>query len=109
MDAQQHWRLNGVTQPQVNGCIDLDLNFSSCTNLLPIHRLNLAVGQAGVVMAAWLHFPEFQLEALPQIYRRLNGTTYRYESAEGKFVKDLQVDAEGFVRNYPGVWEEAFS
>jgi uncharacterized protein len=99
------WRLNGVEQPGVAGCIDLDLNFSPSTNLLPIRRLNLAVGEEAPVRAAWLRFPGFHLEPLEQIYRRIDAATYRYESAGGSFVTDLAVDEEGFVTRYPGFWQ----
>ena len=67
--------------PAVAGCVDLDLNFSPSTNLLPIRRLNLSVGQEAAVRAAWLRFPSFILEPLEQLYRRVDATTYRYESA----------------------------
>lgn len=97
-----HWQLNSVEQAEVAGCIDLDLNFSPSTNLVAIRRLGLAVGQAAEVKAAWLRFPSFELEPLPQVYRRLDKSTYRYESAGGQFVADLQVNVAGFVTNYPG-------
>lgn len=87
------------------GCVDLDLNFSPSTNLLPIRRLELAVGQRTEVKAAWLRFPSFTLEPLDQLYRRIDAAVYRYESAGGKFVRDLQVDAAGFVTHYPGFWQ----
>ena len=99
------WRLNGAECPQVEGCIDLDLNFSPSTNLLPIRRLGLAVGQEAPVQAAWLRFPSFALEPLEQVYRRLDTKTYRYENAGGRFVRDLAVDDAGFVTLYPGLWE----
>ncbi len=104
-DSEAHWWLNEVEQPQVMGCIDLDLNFSPSTNLLPIRRLDLAIGEAADVTAAWLRFPSFQLELLPQQYRRLDATTYRYESAGGQFVADLKVNRAGFVVDYPGLWK----
>ncbi len=100
-----HWWLNGLEYPAVAGCIDLDLNFSPSTNLLPIRRLGLAIGQAAQINAAWLRFPSFELELLPQVYRRLDQTIYRYESAGSQFVADLQVDPVGFVMNYPGLWQ----
>src|SRR5204863_4784858 len=34
VDAFQGWEVNGVAKPAVDGCIDLDLNFSPSTNLL---------------------------------------------------------------------------
>ena len=77
-DADRRWRLNGVECPAVLGCTDLDLNFSPSTNLLPIRRLGLAVGEETGVRAAWLRFPGFELEALEQRYRRLAEDTYRY-------------------------------
>jgi hypothetical protein len=100
-DASGRWRLNGIEQPQVSGCIDLDLNFSPSTNLLPIRRLELAAGQSAPVRAAWLRFPDFTLEPLDQVYTRLNETAWRYESRGGEFVAELQVNASGFVTSYP--------
>jgi uncharacterized protein len=104
-DSNRHWWLNEIEQPNVMSCIDIDLNFSPSTNLLPIRRLNLAIGGAAEVKAAWLRFPSFVLEPLPQRYRRLDETTYRYESAGGQFVTDLKVNQSGFVINYPGIWQ----
>jgi hypothetical protein len=101
-DAARRWRLNGTECPAVAGCIDLDLNFSPSTNLLPIRRLGLAIGHEAAVRAAWLRFPSFTLEPLEQRYRRLDAATYRYESAGGSFVTELQVNGVGFVTHYPG-------
>ena len=103
-DPSQHWWLNGVEQPDIRGCIDIDLNFSPSTNLLPIRRLNLAIGETAEIRAAWLRFPSFKLELLSQQDHRLDETTYRYESAGGQFVADLKVSRSGFVLEYPGIW-----
>jgi len=98
------WWLNDLEQSDVMGCIDVDLNFSPSTNLIPIRRLDLAVGETAEVKAAWLRFPSFKLEPLSQQYYRLDETTYRYESAGGQFVADLKVNRSGFVIDYPGIW-----
>ncbi len=105
VDAGRRWRLDGTESPGVVGCVDLDLGFSPSTNLLAIRRLGLAVGQEAEVRAAWLGFPGLTLEPLDQRYRRLDVTTYRYESDGGRFVADLQVNAAGFVVRYPGLWD----
>jgi hypothetical protein len=99
------WRLNGVEIPITHGCIDLDLNFSPSTNLIPIRRLNLEIGQHAQVKAAWLRFPTFELEPLSQIYTRLDAFTYRYSSDDGKFVRELTVNEAGLVTDYPGLWQ----
>jgi hypothetical protein len=104
VDAAGHWRLNGEICPAVQGCVDIDLNFSPSTNLLPIRRCKLDVGAAAPVRAAWLRFPSFALEPLDQVYRRTGPATYRYESAGGRFTADLEVDSAGFATRYPGFW-----
>ncbi len=104
-DISRRWRLNGVVQPAMSGCVDIDLNFSPSTNLLPIRRLALAIGEGAEVKAAWLRFPSMKLEPLSQHYHRLDETTYRYQSAGGEFTADLSVNKSGLVLAYPGIWE----
>jgi len=105
VSSDGRWSLNGADCPQVFDCIDLDLNFSPSTNLLPIRRLALAVAERATVRAAWLRFPSFQLEPLEQVYHRIDATTYRYESAGGRFTAELKVHATGFVTRYGDLWE----
>lgn len=105
VDEHRHWTMNGAPQAQVDGCVDLDLNFSPSTNLLPIRRLDLEVGQSAEVKAAWLKFPSFELEPFSQVYTRVDEATYRYSSRDGDFVADLTVDDVGFPTVYPGLWE----
>lgn len=106
VSPDHRWQLNEQDCPEVAGCIDLDLNFSPSTNLLPIRRLDMPVGDEREVRAAWLRFPSFRLEPLVQVYRRIDEQRYRYESAGGSFVAELRVNAEGFVTKYPNIWEE---
>lgn len=105
VDQERSWYLNGAECPAVAGCLDIDLGFSPSTNLLPIRRLALAVGEQAEVRAAWLPFPALVFEPLSQVYRREEATTYRYESGGGRFVRTLEVNATGFVTNYPGLWQ----
>ena len=103
-DDRGQWTLNGKVCEDVAGCIDIDLNFSPSTNLLPIRRLGLGVGAAATVRAAWLRFPSFALEPLDQTYTRLEDRDYRYESGGGRFVAELTVDEEGLVIDYGKIW-----
>jgi len=98
------WTLNGVEVPGVSGAEDVDLEFSPSTNLLPVRRLSIQVGDQVAVRAAWVRFPEFTVEPLDQTYTRLTDETYRYESAVGAFRRDLKVDENGFVLDYPQLW-----
>lgn len=98
------WFLNGNEITAVEGCVDIDLNFSPVTNLLPLKRLNIAVGESKSVRAAWLKFPSLELEPLEQKYARIDDTTIRYESSGGKFVRDLKINDAGIVIEYPDFW-----
>ncbi|MEA2604900.1 MAG: uncharacterized protein QOF89_5892 [Acidobacteriota bacterium] len=106
-EASGAWMLNDRDCPEVAGCIDVDLNFSPSTNLLPIRRLALKVGQSAQVRAAWLRFPSFALEPLEQSYARLEENLYQYESAGGRFVAQVTVDEEGLVTRYGDFWVRA--
>src|SRR5437899_11944651 len=103
-DSAHRWRLNGAECSTVAGCIDLDLNFSPSTNLLPIRRLGLAIGQEVEVQAAWLRFPGFTLEQLKHFYRSMDAGTYQYESGCGTFVTELQSNAAGPVTRSQSFW-----
>jgi hypothetical protein len=105
VDGARRWRLDGIERQAVAGCFDLDLSFSPSTNLLPIRRLQLAVGEKTEVKAAWLRFPEFTLEPLNQSYRRIAAAAYWYEADGGRFITELAVNESGFVTSYPNFWE----
>ena len=99
------WRVNGLEIPSVAGALDIDLNWTPATNLLPIRRLDLPIGGEAAVRAAWLRFPTLSLEPLDQVYRRVTERSYRYESAGGSFVATLEVDDAGLVTLYPAFCE----
>ena len=98
------WYDEGVEREVVRGCLDVDLGWTPSTNTLPIRRLDLEVGQAKAVTAAWVRFPELTLEPLPQEYLRLAERRYRYSSAGGRFVAELEVDEQGLVTTYGQIW-----
>ena len=104
VDRRQRWTLNGKRIEAVSGCRDVDLGFSPSTNLLPIRRLGLSIGQPVQVRAAWIEFPSMKVKPLEQVYRRDGAQRVRYESAGGRFVRELTVSPQGFVTEYPGLW-----
>ncbi len=106
-DAAGTWTLNDVPCPAVQGCIDLDLSFTPATNLLPLRRLELAVGRSAEVRSAWLEWPEVRLTPLVQRYLRQSETEYGYESdlpGGELFRTTLRVQPGGWVVDYGGLW-----
>jgi hypothetical protein len=106
-DPEGHWTLNGAALPSVEGALDIDLGFSPATNLLPIRRLDLAVGQRAHVRAVWLRFPELRVEALEQWYQREAARVFRYDALiDGeRFQARLDTDDFGCILIYEGLWE----
>ena len=100
------WTLNGLVVPGVGDCIDLDFGFTPATNVLQLRRLALEVGQAADAPAAWLSgLSAGTLELLPQRYERRAAATYWYEAPSVGYAALLDVDPNGFILRYPGLWE----
>jgi len=100
-DGQGHWRDDAGSLPDLDGCLDVDISFTPCTNTLPIRRLALAAGEARDIDVAYLSVPRLTVSRARQRYRRLD-RGYRYESAG--FAADLTVDDTGVVLDYPNLW-----
>ena len=105
-DGGRWWR-DGTELQEVRGCVDIDLAFTPSTNTLPVRRLALAVGEARDVAAAWVRLPDLSVHRLVQRYTRLAERRYRYESAGGTFVAEVETDDLGLVTRYPPAWERA--
>jgi uncharacterized protein len=99
-DGAGSWRDREGTLPHLAGCLDVDLEISPATNTLPIRRLQLPVGEAAPLVAAWVRFPQLTVEPLEQEYRCTGERTYRYGDRY-----DLEVDELGLVSRYEGIWE----
>jgi hypothetical protein len=106
-DGAGHWSLNGASLPPVEGALDIDLGFTPATNLLPIRRLGLAVGEHMEVRTAWVRFPELRVEALEQSYQRAAAHVFHYDALVGgeRFQARLDTDDFGRVLLYEGLWE----
>lgn len=103
--TQDHgWRVNGRVVPELGGLVDLDLGFTPATNLFPLRRLALRIGESADAAAAWLDEERWVLRRLPQRYERRAEDAWWYKSPEGEYEGLLRVNADGFVTEYPGLW-----
>lgn len=89
-------------------CVDVDIYPSPFTNTLPIRRCaSVEIGQPLVISVAWVSLPALTVHAAPQEYTLLDRTegaaTWRFRALDSDFVAELQVDAQGVVRDYPGI------
>jgi len=102
-----HWRVDGTPAPQLEGCMDVDLESSALTNALPVHRLSLPVGARATAPAAYVRALNLSVERLEQWYIRIpdDGDWQRYEYAAPtfNFTARLLFDDAGLVLDYPGI------
>ncbi len=104
VESRGVWRSSGQELPALRGCLDVDLAVTPATNILPIRRLDLGIGNSESIIAAWVRFPELEIQPLSQRYTRLAKNTYRYESNTA-FSAEIMVENLGLVTAYPGGWE----
>jgi hypothetical protein len=99
----------GNPLPPLDGAIDIDLSVTPFTNSLPIQRLRLAEGESREILAAYVQFPDLTLSADPQRYTCLEPMRrYRYESLDSDFVREIEVDSDGLIVTYPGLFTRLF-
>jgi hypothetical protein len=99
------WVINGVPDPALTGCVDIDLEGSALTNTAPIHRLDLDVGGVGDSPAVYLRSTG-AVERLDQTYQRLttaSGFAFDYASPRFGYQATLAFADDGLVTDYPGI------
>jgi hypothetical protein len=106
-DGSGAWRVDGESAPHLEGCLDVDLEASACTNAFPVRRLGLDVGEAADAPAAYVRAPSLDVQRLEQRYRRLEGgdegARYDYDSPAFDFRAILTYDGLGLILDYPGI------
>ena len=92
---------DGTPLPLLDGALDPDITCTPFTNTLAIRRLKLAIGESADIVTAHVTVPALTISADPQRYTRLGETLYRYESRDSDFTRDIAVDDDGLVLDYP--------
>jgi hypothetical protein len=108
-DGPGRWRDGaGQALPALTGCRDLDLWPTPFTNTLAIRRLGLALHERREIRVVYVAAPALTVTVMAQAYTRLGEWRYRYENVEGGYRTDLEVDTEGVVREYPGLFRRLY-
>ena len=98
----------GESLDRLDGCVDIDLTATPFTNTLPIRRIRLEPGEAEEISLVYITVPELSVTLERQRYTCLeksgDGSLYRYEGLDTGFMRDLPVDLDGLVIDYPGLF-----
>jgi hypothetical protein len=104
-DAAGLWLVDGIHEPLLDGCLDIDLEGSALTNTAPVHRLALDVGAEGESAAVYVR-SDLSVERLDQTYHRLpaeHGFAFEYASPRFDYRATLVFASDGLVDDYPRV------
>jgi hypothetical protein len=115
VDADGFWRTSSSDMPlaKLQDCVDIDISATPFTNTLPICRLGLSPGETAEIKVAYIAIPSLQISAATQRYtylaRQADYSLYRFESPADNFTADIQVDPDGLVVEYPGLFRRVWA
>jgi hypothetical protein len=97
------WLVDGEERPDLDGCEEVDLSVTPFCNTLALKRL----AGDGELTTLYVPFPDLTLQPSRQRYQRLSTRTFRYIDlgAAAGFEATLEVDANGIVIRYEGLFE----
>lgn len=106
-DGKGRFRVNGKRDARLDGCLDVDLEASLVTNMMPAHRLALRVGQSSEAPAVYVRSNKLKVERLEQRYARLpdeeRQVIFDYESPRFGYRAALRFARDGLVVDYPHI------
>ncbi|MGV2292877.1 putative glycolipid-binding domain-containing protein [Trinickia sp. YCB016] len=105
-DGAGHWHDGkGLALAHIDGCIDIDIMATPFTNTLPIRRLKLLKDERRVLEMAYISVPDLRVTHMRQAYTCIEpDREYRYENVGSNFTANLEVDEDGLVIDYPGIF-----
>jgi hypothetical protein len=111
VDGMGGWVADGSGRSDLDGYLDVDLESSACTNTIPVHRMDLAVGEAAEAPAVYVRAPDLTVEPLEQLYARVDAEgplqRYDYSAPVFDFESRLVYDQSALVLEYPGIASRA--
>ena len=106
-DGAGRWLVNGRRNPEVAGCLDLDLEASLVTNMAPVRSLALRVGESAEAPAVYVRHQHLKVERLQQSYRRVADRggflLFEYDSPRFGYHARLKFARDGLVVDYPQI------
>ena len=95
----------GVQLAKFSRCSYIDITLTPFTNSLPINNLKLNESERKEIHVVYIDIEEEKVRVDKQRYTRLNDHLYRFENDGGNFKAEITVDKDGFVTNYPQLFE----
>jgi hypothetical protein len=101
-DGSGHWEAGGNVLEVIEGCIDVDLEFTPATTTVAISRLALGIGEEAEIEVAWIRFPERDVRRATRRFVRLDELRYSY--AASGIEAALLMHPNGLVHTFGDRW-----
>lgn len=104
------WRVNGQPRPDLDGAHEVDLSLTPFCNTLALRRLAGTGGNTIVLDVAYLDGATLDVFRSRQAYDQITGRCFGYRDlgAAAGFEAKLDVDDDGFVMRYEGLFARAY-
>lgn len=99
------WLKNEELAEEFADCTFVDISLTPFTNTLPIRNLNLQAGESKTIKVLYFDVIEGDVKALEQQYTCIDKHHYKFENVPNDFEAVITVDDEGYVMDYPGLFE----
>ncbi|MCI0709608.1 MAG: putative glycolipid-binding domain-containing protein [Chloroflexi bacterium] len=106
VDEALNWYDDGTLLPWAAGLTDIDLSITPSTNMLPLCKHNLQIGESLDVNCVWVQPPSLSLSTLPQHYTRIDAQHYDYAAPSLDYRAVLSVDEDNIVLQYGDLWNQ---
>ncbi|WP_306027563.1 putative glycolipid-binding domain-containing protein [Stappia sp. MMSF_3263] len=101
------WAVDGDHRPDLDGLDEPDLSVTPFCNTLPIRQMLAGTASSQVLSTCYINAADMRVVASTQKYERISDTRFRYIDLGvfTGFEAVLDVDADGFVERYEGLFE----
>jgi len=107
-ELQQWLNEKGEHLEAFDGCVDVDISFTPFTNSLPINRLQLTKGEGQDIRVVYVDVRNGVVKTVKQRYLNKGSQIYKYENEDSGYISELIVDKDGYVVDYPGIWQQIY-
>lgn len=87
--------------PELDGILDLEIQWTPLTASLPINRISLETGVEQQIPVAYISLPDMVISSTVQAFTRIDKAHVLHRSPVQQGAAELTMDANGYVTEYP--------
>ncbi len=103
-DTSGNWIIGDMKISLFRECTSIDISLTPFTNTLAIKALDMEVNESKVITVIYFDILKEKITRKSQNYSRLSPTRYKFENIPNDFEAAIEVDNNGLVINYPGLF-----